>query len=105
VIARDPSRPPAVDELLEPTPVASEDAMRDRLKRLARADRSGGWVIERATLLAGGSAFEGAMAWIEAHGGAPEMAAPPQTQRGLHSARATGSGTPLRFVLPADAFG
>ena len=99
------SRPPAVDSLLEPAPVTGDDAMRDRLKRLARADRSGGWVIERATLLAGGSAFEGAMAWIEAHGGAPEMAAPPQAQRGLHSARAIGSGTPLRFVLPADAFG
>jgi hypothetical protein len=99
------SRPPAVDALLEPAPVTADDAMRDRLKRLARADRSGGWVIERATLLAGGSAFEGAVAWIEAHGGAPEMAAPAQAQRGLHSARATGSGTPLRFVLPADAFG
>ena len=98
------SRPPAVDALLEPAPVTGEDAMRDRLKRLARADRSGGWVIERATLLAGGSAFEGAVAWIEAHGGAPEMAAPPQAQRGLHSARAAGNGTPLRFVLPADAF-
>jgi len=100
----DSSRPPAVDALLEPTPVTSDDAMRDRLKRLARADRSGGWVIERATLLAGGSAFDGAMAWIEAHGGAPEMAAPPRAERGLHSARAAGSGTPLRFVLPADAF-
>jgi hypothetical protein len=100
----DSSRPPAVDALLEPAPVTSDDAMRDRLKRLARADRSGGWVIERATLLAGGSAFDGAMAWIEAHGGAPEMAAPPRAERGLHSARAAGSGAPLRFVLPADAF-
>ena len=48
--------------------------MRVRLKRLARRDRAGDWDIERATLLAGGIAFDGAVAWIEAHGGAPEMA-------------------------------
>ena len=77
--------------------------MRVRLKRLARRDRSGGWVIERATLLAGGAALDGAVAWIEAHGGAAEMPAAPRTQRGLHSPRAAATGTPLRFVLPADA--
>jgi hypothetical protein len=82
-----------------------DDAMRVRLKRLARRDRSGGWVIERATLLAGGIAFDGAVAWIEAHGGVPEMAAAPRTQPGLHSPRAAATGTPLRFILPADALG
>jgi hypothetical protein len=99
-------RPPVSDGLLEPAEVETtegEDAMRVRLKRLARRDRSGGWVIERATLLAGGVAFDGAVAWIEAHGGAPEMAAAPRTQAGLHSPRAAATGTPLRFVLPADA--
>jgi hypothetical protein len=98
---------PVSDGLLEPAEVETEgeDAMRVRLKRLARRDRSGDWVIERATLLAGGIAFDGAVAWIEAHGGAPEMAAAPRTQPGLHSPRAAATGTPLRFVLPADALG
>ena len=99
-------RPPVSDGLLEPAEVETtegEDAMRVRLRRLARRDRSGAWVIERATLLAGGIAFDGAVAWIEAHGGVPEMAAASRTQAGLHSPRAAATGTPLRFVLPADA--
>jgi hypothetical protein len=102
-----PPRPPVSDVLLEPAGVKTEgeDAMRARLKRLARRHGSGGWVIERATLLAGGVAFDGAVAWIEAHGGAPEMPAPPRTHRGLHGARAAATGTPLRFILPADALG
>jgi hypothetical protein len=102
-----PPRPPVSDGLLEPAGVETEgeDAMRVRLKRLARRDRSGGWVIERATLLAGGIAFDGAMAWIEAHGGVPEMPAGSRAQRGLHSPRGAATGTPLRFVLPADALG
>jgi hypothetical protein len=100
-----PPGPPVSDGLLEPAAVETEgeDAMRVRLKRLARRDRSGAWAIERATLLAGGIAFDGAVAWIEAHGGAPEMAAAPRTQRGLHSPRGVVTGTPLRFILPADA--
>ena len=103
----DPPRPPVSDGLLEPAEVTTdgEDAMRVRLKRLARRDRSGGWVVERATLLAGGAALDGAVAWIEAHGGAAEIPAAPRTQRGLHSPRAAATGTPLRFVLPADALG
>ena len=100
-----PPSPPVSDALVEPADGKTEDAMRVRLKRLARRDRSGGWVIERATLLAGGVAFDGAVAWIEAHGGAPEMPVPPRTQRGLHSPRSAATGTPLRFVLPADAHG
>jgi hypothetical protein len=92
----------------EPAPLetdAEDDAMRARLKRLARPHRSGGSVIERATLLAGGSAFDGAVAWIEANGGTGEMAAPPSAQRGLHSARGTETQTPLRFILPAGTLG
>ena len=102
-----PPRSPASEELLEPAGAKTEqeDAMRARLERLARPHRSGGSVIERASLLAGGSAFDGAVAWIEAHGGVPEMPATPRTQRGLHSPRAAETGTPLRFVLPADALG
>src|SRR3954471_19239645 len=82
---------------------ADDHAMRGRVKRLARPHRSGGWVIERATLLAGGTRFDGAVAWIEAHGGIPELPAVPRSQGGLHSPRATEVRAPLRFVLPASA--
>src|SRR3954463_12472031 len=82
---------------------ADDDAMRAQVKRLARPHRSGGWVIERATLLAAGARFDGAVAWIEAHGGIPELPAAPRSQGGLHSPRATEVRAPLRFVLPAGA--
>jgi hypothetical protein len=100
-----PPGTPASDALLEPAEVKTEgeDAMRARLKRLARRDRSGGWVIERATLLAGGARLDGALAWIEAHGGIPELPAAPRAQGGLHSPRAMEVRAPLRFVLPAAA--
>jgi hypothetical protein len=60
-------------------------------------------VVERASLLAGGPEFGAAVAWIEAHGGVPEMLATPRVQRGLHSARAVEGAAPLRFMLPAEA--
>jgi hypothetical protein len=97
----------AVSEvLLEPAAAESDtedDAMRSRVRRLARPHRSGGWVIERAALLAGGAEFGGALAWIEAHGGISELPAVPRSQGGLHSPRATEVRAPLRFVLPASA--
>jgi hypothetical protein len=92
--------------VLEPAAAESnteDDAMRARVKRLARRHRSGGWVIERAALLAGGAEFGGALAWIEAHGGVPELPAAPRSQGGLHSPRATEVHAPLRFVLSASA--
>jgi hypothetical protein len=82
---------------------ADDHAMRARVKRLARPHRSGGWVIERASLLAGGARFDGAVAWIEAHGGIPELPTAPSAQPGLHSRRTTEVRAPLRFVLPASA--
>jgi hypothetical protein len=88
---------------MQTQPAAEEDTMQARVKRLARPHRSGGWVVERATLLAGGSALDGAVAWIEAHGGTPEMAAAPRSPRGLHSPRGAAGEAPQRFVLPADA--
>lgn len=97
----------AVSEvLLEPAAAESDpedDAMRARVKRLARPHRSGGWVIERAALLAGGAEFKGVLAWIDTHGGVPELPALPRSQGGLHSPRATEVRVPLRFVLPASA--
>lgn len=74
------------------------------IARLARPHRSGGRVIERATLLAAGDDFGAALAWIEAHGGEPELPAAQPAARGLHSARPSAESnrpaTPLRFVLP-----
>jgi hypothetical protein len=103
---QNPQRPAVSDALPEPAEAESnteDDAMRARVKRLARPHRSGGWAIERATLLAAGARLDGAVAWIEAHGGTPELPAAPRSQGGLHSPRATEVRAPLRFVLPASA--
>jgi len=93
--------------------VRTEDAGRDAeihalVKRLARPHPSGGDVVERAALLASGSDFPAAMAWIADHAGVAEEIAPEAPRRGLHGARLGLSGgteprTPLRFVLPAGA--
>jgi hypothetical protein len=82
---------------------AEDDAMRVQVTRLARPHRSGGWVVERASLLAGGTRLDGAVTWIEAHGGIPELPTAPSAQLGLHSRRTTEVRAPLRFVLPASA--
>ncbi len=84
-----------------------DDAIRALVTRLGRPHRSGGRVIERATLMAEGADFTAVMAWIEAHGGEAEHAAPPRAPRGLHSPRQTtggdGESLPLRFIVPASA--
>src|SRR4051794_14421912 len=101
---RDPMTSTGSARLAEPKRAENhgdDDAMRARLKRLARPHRSGGWVIERATLLAEGAAFDGALAWIEAHGGTPELPAVSTGRRGLHSPRSAAPRAPLRYVLPA----
>jgi hypothetical protein len=76
--------------------------------RLARPHASGGVVIERAAILAEGPNFTAIMAWVMAHGGKPEAAAPTAPTGGLHGSRLMDGGeasarTPLRFVLPAGA--
>lgn len=84
----------------------SED-LRVLIARLARPHRSGGRVVERASLLASGADFGAALAWIEAHGGKPEPLAPPKVARGVHGGRpssmAPGEPAPLRFILPSAA--
>jgi hypothetical protein len=82
---------------------ADDELVRAHVRRAARPHRSGGWVVERASLLAGGPGFGAAVAWIEAHGGVPELPATARVQRGLHSARAAEGAAPLRFVLPPEA--
>jgi hypothetical protein len=97
----------------EPEPKAAEppgsDDIRQLLARIARPHRSGGKVVERASVLSAGADFTAVMAWIEEHGGEAEAVAPRKAQRGLHSARlASGPGgdpTPLRFILPPGVLG
>jgi hypothetical protein len=86
-------------------PTTDDDAIRDLVARLSRPHRTGGRVIERASLLAEGSDFGAVIAWIEAHGGEPEAPAAKRSSGGLHSSRLTGPAdpTPLRFILPAAA--
>jgi hypothetical protein len=83
-----------------------DQEIRRLVRRLSRPHRSGGRVIERASLMAEGADFEAVMAWIEAHGGSAEAPAPSRAARGLHSERMAENAAeqmPLRFVLPADA--
>lgn len=83
-----------------------QDAIRLLVARLSRPHRSGGAVIERATILAEGPDSAAVFAWIAAHDGQPETQAPP-VARGLHGAGLTGgravSSTPRRYVLPPGA--
>jgi hypothetical protein len=93
--------------------VSAETAARDAeiqalVKRLARPHSSGGDVVERAALLASGSDFTAAMAWITEHAGVAEAMVPLASRRGLHGPRLGLSDgaeqrVPLRFVLPAGA--
>jgi hypothetical protein len=85
-----------------------DDAIRSLVTRLARADRSGGVVIERAAIVAEGADSEAVIAWIVAHGGRPEAIVETASRRGLHGSRlhASGGSAPRaasRFVLPAGA--
>jgi hypothetical protein len=91
----------------EPEPATEQD-IPALVARLGRPHPSGGTVIERAALLAEGADFAAVMAWIVAHGGEPEHSARKAPRRGLYGsasdgADVAGSGTPLRFVLPAEA--
>jgi hypothetical protein len=97
----------------EPTPPdgaeeGHEQQIRALVERLGRPHPSGGTVIERAALLAEGADFAAAIAWILAHGGAPEAVAAAAPRRGLYGSAldvsaAPASGTPRRFVLPPGA--
>lgn len=77
--------------------------------RLARPHASGGNVVERAAILAEGTASSEILAWIVGHDGKPETLAPAAPGLGLHSARdetsRMGSGEPRRYVLPPGALG
>jgi hypothetical protein len=84
-----------------------DEAIRALLIRLARPDASGGHVIERAAIMAEGPDFTAIVAWVMAHGGKAEAAAPTAPTGGLHGSRmmdgAESPRAPLRFVLPPGA--
>jgi len=85
-----------------------DDDIRRLVTRLARADPSGGTVIERAAILAEGTDVAAVMEWILAHGGKPQAAAESSARRGLHGPRLQTTGPsanrpPSRFVLPPGA--
>ena len=78
-----------------------DTAVRDIVVRLSRRHASGGWVIERAAIVAEGERANAVLDWIIDRDGAGEAAAAGRT-RGLHgSGRA--DGPPLRYVLPTGA--
>lgn len=96
-----------IDPTIEPKSEApADDAIRALVTRLSRPHRSGGAVVERAALLAEGSAATAAITWIETHDGVPERAVDETASHGLHGPRfssgaSAGAGKPLRWVLPA----
>ena len=87
------------------TPQA-DDPIRATVARLSRPHRSGGTVIERVAILAEGAESTAIFAWITAHAGEPEAAAPTAV-RGLYGSGFGGGVTPsrgpARYVLPAGA--
>jgi hypothetical protein len=81
-----------------------DDQIRNLITRLARPHRSGGDVVERAAILAAGADAAAIVAWIIAHGGAPEVHAAAAPAGGLHGARQDadrGVPPPSRYLLPA----
>jgi len=81
-----------------------DDAILALVTRLARPNRAGGQVIERAAIMAAGADSRAVVAWILAHDGEPEQAPSTAPRRGLHGPRLAGadqeSRAPQRFVLP-----
>jgi hypothetical protein len=81
-----------------------DDAIRALVTRLARPHPSGGSVIERAAIMAEGSASTDVMAWILAHGAVAEAEVErSSTRQGLHGVSDSAPRTTSRFVLPAGA--
>ena len=82
-----------------------DSAIREIVTRLARTTSSGERTIERAAILAEGANCGDIEAWIVREGGEAQTNAPARRGGGLHAdrinARATSSGVPTRYVLPA----
>src|SRR4051812_16016554 len=85
-----------------PDPLATADAIRAIVVRLARPHPQGD-VIERAAILAEGARSAAIVDWIIDHAGEPEAVVSSAAPRGLHGVRSAGSPPPSRYVLPAGA--
>ena len=86
----------------------TDDAqMRVLIARLARPHRSGGLVVERASLLASGEDFVALEEWITRAGGTPEATATAtRGGGGLHGNRfavPAADKLPQRYILPPGA--
>jgi hypothetical protein len=85
------------------TEATDDTAVRDIVARLSRPHASGGWVIERAAIVAEGDRAGALLEWIFDRSGRGEAAAAGRA-RGLHGARSdAGDGPPVRYVLPPGA--
>jgi hypothetical protein len=85
-----------------------EDDIKVLVTRLARPHRSGGFVVERAAILAEGGDADAVIAWIADHGGTAEATADTAARHGLHGSQLHPGGgsqsrSPSRFVLPPGA--
>jgi hypothetical protein len=85
----------------------TDDAIRAVVVRLARPHRSGGFVIERAAIVAEGERSAAILDWIISHSGEPEVARSAAPTRGLYGTGFGGGETaprgPARYMLPAGA--
>jgi len=83
-----------------------DNTIRAIVKRLARPSADGGYVIERAAILAAGPDATAIEGWILSHAGEAELL-PSASVAGLHGNREDamrGSDrSPRRFLLPSDA--
>jgi hypothetical protein len=85
-----------------------QDEIKSLVRRLARPQSSGGYVVERAAVLAEGADSDAVLAWITAHGGTAEATAETSARHGLHGSQLHPGGgsrsrSPSRFVLPPGA--
>lgn len=82
----------------------SDDEIRARVARLSRPGPGDRRVIERAAILAEGSASAAILEWLEAASWAPQDDAPQAAGLGLHGARRDaqrgGARAPRRYVSP-----
>ncbi|WP_354700430.1 hypothetical protein [Paraconexibacter sp. AEG42_29] len=87
-----------------------DDEIRALVGRLSRRHASGGRAIARAAIMAEGEDATAVIDWILAHDGQPETGASAGPAAGLHRRRVTDAAAsaarpPVRYVLPASAFG
>jgi hypothetical protein len=85
--------------------VIDDESIRKLVTRLARRDKNGASVIERAAILAEGADSRAILAWIEAQHGQAEDQVHAAASGGLHGGSLHGgspapSTTPRRYVLP-----